>query len=772
MHPRHHPSVLALALLVLLSGAGCRTRAPTGSTPPIDTERIHALLVNGGGRPQSNYASHLRHLEEMRDVLGAAELPAGRITALSSDGSDPGLDLATRESTPADGFWLLQGTPVESALRPPLTYVTSTLPGLVLRPATRETLTAWAGTASDQIHAGDTLVLFVTDHGTRNKADPQNNAITLWGDGQTISVHELRAVLDRLDPGVRVVAVMSQCFSGSFTNLATVDPVVGPRAVCGYFSTTADRFAYGCYPENRNRDDVGHAFHFLRALRRTGSFSDAHRATLVYDASPDVPLRTSDVFLEQAVRHAAAAQAKDPVAFADTWLARAFADRKRWESEIRLLDAIGERYGIFSPRRLSEVQERLTVVPALGEELKTHRNNWTHSQANAAHANFEQFLAAEPSWPPRLTSQALHDLTPERRRVLTGDVLTDLEAYTRRRNAMQSRLTSLHERSEAATVLAYRMETRVGVLLRMQLVLFRIAGIQYVTSEGTPAERAQLARLLSCEDLRLPVAPPPAGTRTTTREPFPTFEDDVTASQRVVPGWMGVEFRPASERIRRTLAGGVGAASVRAGFPNSPAKEAGLEIGDVIIGPPAERFTEPQQLREWVMTAPLDRPVPLEIMRDGRVRQVVLTPRAYPRVWPQLPGPPKPGSPAPKLGLTPYRGTPPTALAGTRKTLLFFWATWCGICKAALPDLEKAREQLGVEVVAITDEEPEQLDSFFASYRGPFPPVVALDQTRRTFLDYGVSGTPTFVLIDAAGRVAGVKVGYTRAKGLEVLGGP
>jgi thiol-disulfide isomerase/thioredoxin len=770
MHPCRHLGVLAIPFLVLLGGIGCRT-PPPGGAPPIERARIHALLLNGGGRSQSNYASHLRHLQEMQDVLAAAEVPPARTTTLSADGSDPALDLATREVATAEDFWLLQGTQVESALRPPLTFVNSAVPGLTLRPATRAELSAWATTARTQLRSGDTLVVFVTDHGTRNKEDPQNNLITLWGDKETISVRELRALLDQLDPGVRVVTVMSQCFSGSFANLALGAPVAGPQAVCGYFSTTRDRLAYGCYPENRNRDDVGHAVHFLRALRRTGSFTEAHRATLVDDASPDVPLRTSDVFLEQTMRRMAEVQGKDPVAFADAWLARGFADRKRWESEIRLLDAIGERYGIFSPRRLTEVQARLTVVPPLAEELKTHRDNWTHSQANAAHANFERFLAADPSWSPRLTPQTLRDLTPERRTVLTDEVLGDLEGYTRERHAMQSRLTSLHERSESATVLAYRMETRVGVLLRMQLVLFRIAGIEYVTTQGTPAERAQLARLLACEAVRLPVAAPSTDIAVA-REPFPSFEDDLTASQRIVPGWMGVQFRPASERARQTLSLDAGAASVQAVYPKSPAKEAGLEVGDVITGPPGHRFTEPQQLREWVMTAPLDRPAPLEVLRNGQPRRVVLTPRAYPRVWPQLPGPPKSGSPAPALGLTPYRGTPPTALAGTHKTLLFFWATWCGICKAALPDLEKAREQLGIEVVAITDEEPEQLDAFFSSYRGPFPPVVAIDENRRTFLDYGVSGTPTFVLIDGSGRVERQKVGFSRAKGLEVLGRP
>jgi hypothetical protein len=55
-------------------------------------------------------------------------------------------------------------------------------------------------------------------------------------------------------------------------------------------------------------------------------------------------------------------------------------------------------------------------------------------------------------------------------------------------------------------------------------------------------------------------------------------------------------------------------------------------------------------------------------------------------------------------------------------------------------------------VVAITDETPDKLDPFFAKYQAPFPAIVAVDTLRRAFLVYGVSGTPTFVLTDAAGK--------------------
>ncbi len=47
---------------------------------------------------------------------------------------------------------------------------------------------------------------------------------------------------------------------------------------------------------------------------------------------------------------------------------------------------------------------------------------------------------------------------------------------------------------------------------------------------------------------------------------------------------------------------------------------------------------------------------------------------------------------------------------------------------------------------------------------------MAIDEYRRAFVAYGVSGTPTFVLIDGAGKVQGYANGYNPEKGLALEG--
>jgi len=735
-----------------------------------DEVRTHALLINGGGNRRINYQSHLLHVNRIYSLLTEAGIPGDQISILSADGSDPAPDLATREVLKESDFWMLSGTRLEKSLRPPITYTNSEVQGAPLQAATRENMRLWFENAAASLGSGDTLLIYVTDHGTRNKEDSSNNRIVLWGDEETIGVEELRELINLLQPTVRVITLMSQCYSGSFANLMyikTGDEL--PRVnLGGFYSSTADRPAYGCYPENLDKYPVGHSFRFFDALESGGSLSDAHREVLVTDRTPDVPLRASDSYLESILISRAAALDIEPDDLVDQWLQKAWKNKQDWEPDIRLLDRMGESFGYFSPRFLSELNMYSDKLDAVGKQLESYETAWRKAQRSLNRENLDRFLGSHPDWASKLTDGALKDLPEPERNELTSELLIALAEYTNKDPATTERMKLLREKSEATRKASYRAQVRVGVVLRMRAVLVSIAGRQYLIQSGTDAQREAYKNLSGHESFALMDAIEPSK-QTLAIEPFPSFEDELKIAESSLPGWMGIKFKAVSgpKRNKYQLEGG--AVSVLAVFPDSPAQKAGLEAGDIIIGRPGDPFIERDFVREWVMTVPIGETQSLQVMRGDTQMELALTPEPYPRTWPSLPGPPKVGSPAPALtSLETFRGKPVEELTREGPYLLFFWATWCGPCKAALPELVAYEREQNVTVLSITDEEAETVDTFLQNHKGPFPETVLLDERRRSFLDYGVSGTPGFVLVDKQGAIKSFNSGYRASRGLVI----
>src|SRR5262249_45471537 len=141
-------------------------------------------------------------------------------------------------------------------------------------------------------------------------------------------------------------------------------------------------------------------------------------------------------------------------------------------------------------------------------------------------------------------------------------------------------------------------------------------GRSYLATRGTPAERTAYAALRGCEDLTLGTgAPLPGGTALAERPAFPRFEDDLRVVEQIIPGWMGIRFRPVPPGQRAELGVADGATAVVTVFPESPAAAAGFQLGDIVIGPPGAPFTEPHQIREWTMLSKIDEPAPLDVLR-------------------------------------------------------------------------------------------------------------------------------------------------------------
>jgi thiol-disulfide isomerase/thioredoxin len=764
------------ALAVACSGPARRTTAerPAGTdaaaSGTIDPARLHAVLINGGGDRGGNYYSHYVHLRSLLRVLDAAAVPHENVAIFASDGEDPAADLAVREIRPEGDGWLLEGTRLASTVGEPIEYVDTRLDGRTLEPATKATLERWFREEGKRLGRGDTLLLYVTDHGTRGKDGPRSNRISLWGTNESLSVDELGGMLGLLDPDVRVVALMSQCYSGGFGMLAArVDDTPGLAGYCGYFSSTADRPAYGCYAENRGADDVGHSIRFIEALAAGEAFPASHRHALASDHTPDVPLRTTDVFLRDRLERAAEARKVDVADYADGLLLEAWRDKRSFESDIRLLDRVGQSYGFASLRSLEEVDGQLDQLARVGEAIDEHAEAWNGSRGDLARANLDRFLAAAPAWSDRVAPERTRALTPGEARALGDGLLGSLGPFTRADADTDRRLRSLRNRSEKASDVAYRMAVREAALLRMETLLFRIAGQVYLRDHATHEERAAYAGIESCEDLALPVADPAPAVATAS---FPTYGADVELAEAVLPGWMGIQFRPAAVEVRKRLALAEGAVSVQRVYPGSPAERAGILPGDVIVGPRGRPFAEPRQIREWTMLAAIDEPQILEVLHDGERVLRELVPGAHPGRFPELPAPPRVGASAPVLEIERYRGEVPEHLADGRSHLLFFWATWCAPCKASLPELMDFARERGVDVIAVTDEDSAQLDTFFASFREPFPVNVAVDTDRDAFLGYGVNGTPTFVLVDEKGRIVHYGTGYNQARGLGLPGWP
>jgi thiol-disulfide isomerase/thioredoxin len=123
-----------------------------------------------------------------------------------------------------------------------------------------------------------------------------------------------------------------------------------------------------------------------------------------------------------------------------------------------------------------------------------------------------------------------------------------------------------------------------------------------------------------------------------------------------------------------------------------------------------------------------------------------------------------PPGPAPDFRLTTLAGETVTkeSLRG-KPTLLMFWASWCTTCQKELPNLKALYDQKkgkGFQAVAVgfRDEES-NIRNYVRAHERTFSFPTTYDVNDRVSEAFGVKGTPTFVLLDAQGRIALVHVG-------------
>lgn len=130
------------------------------------------------------------------------------------------------------------------------------------------------------------------------------------------------------------------------------------------------------------------------------------------------------------------------------------------------------------------------------------------------------------------------------------------------------------------------------------------------------------------------------------------------------------------------------------------------------------------------------------------------------------------GKPAPALSTKEYLGAAPPSIASLkgRKVLLFFWAHWCGDCKAQAPILARIRKEVPESKLAIVAptqtygyveggneapraEEIGYIKGVFEKYYSRIGGLT-VPLSEENFKAWGSSTTPTMVLFDEGGVVS------------------
>ncbi|MGC6386341.1 protein disulfide oxidoreductase [Ewingella sp. S1.OA.A_B6] len=101
-----------------------------------------------------------------------------------------------------------------------------------------------------------------------------------------------------------------------------------------------------------------------------------------------------------------------------------------------------------------------------------------------------------------------------------------------------------------------------------------------------------------------------------------------------------------------------------------------------------------------------------------------------------------------------------------RPLLVYFWATWCGVCKMTTPDIGKlAANGENVLTVALRSGDGTQLERYLKA-KGIDISVVN-DPNGDISAQWDIGVTPTFVIIDK-GRVVSTTTGWTSYYGMKV----
>lgn len=349
-----------------------------------------------------------------------------------------------------------------------------------------------------ELKPGDRALLIYNGHGKWDGRDsPDGNVLWLWNDTR-LSVSEMDRLASRVDPGIPMRFIFTQCHSGGFARLvhprARDTLALGPGNRCGFFAESEDRESEGCSASINVGDYRDYSTYFFAALSgrtRTGeaigvnpdrngdnvvSLYEAHLFALSQAHNADLPRATSEVFLERwqpwYLRWTDTGAEPDNLYGR---MAREMAKKNGLPESgpglIRELK-IRRQAGARKMDDMEKEQERLSgEIPALQKEIRKNVGMRWPEAVSPYTSNFVQFL--------RKDLDAAQDF------ILSEPRYPELAAKQDRRAALAEELSHLD-----------RDVTQLDKLLRLR----QLARLQdQFERHATDEERGWYQRLQSCE---------------------------------------------------------------------------------------------------------------------------------------------------------------------------------------------------------------------------------------------------------------------------------
>ncbi|RYX86464.1 hypothetical protein EON83_01990 [bacterium] len=274
------------------------------------------------------------------------------------------------------------------------------------------------------------VFLYFTGHGSKTKDDLENNYYNLWA-GEKLTVQDLSQQVARLPEKEPVVLVMVQCFSGSFGNILFEGglpnaPLID-RDIVGFYASTKDRVAAGCTPAVNEEYYYDFTSYFFSALtgrdrldRKAAPDADfnhdgkvgldeAFYWSIINDNSIDVPVSTSDVFLERF----------SPLV-GDTWESTPYKSLLEWASTAQKasLNGLSAALEVTGEDRIAQVKniDFNARTAAINTQIQDVNQRFTalRDQSRTTYlAAFPKLTSADATERTEARQQALTQITTE-----------------------------------------------------------------------------------------------------------------------------------------------------------------------------------------------------------------------------------------------------------------------------------------------------------------------------------------------------------------------